>query len=159
SNDLVVVTGATGFLGAHVVVQLLAGGYRVRGTVRSPERESDLRQMVRSAGGDDTDLGVVVADLAEDRGWAKAVGQAGYVIHGATPVPASLIQNEAELIGPARDGTVRVLAAAREAGVKRVVLTSSAGAIASGGKRNDRVLDETDWTDPDAPGLRPYIKS
>ena len=99
------------------------------------------------------------ADLESDAGWAEAVAGCDYVLHVASPLPPHVPKNEDELIVPAREGALRVLRAARDAGVKRVVLTSSFAAIGYGQKPQQRPFDETDWTDPDGPDVQPYAKS
>src|SRR5690242_2456947 len=133
SDELVLVTGGSGFVGAHCIVRLLNGGYRVRTTVRSLEREDEVRAMIAEGGveSDDT-LSFVAADLLADDGWPEAVAGCAYVLHIASPFPPNAPDDEDELITPAREGALRVLRAARDAGVKRVVLTSSFAAIAYG---------------------------
>jgi nucleoside-diphosphate-sugar epimerase len=126
SNELVLVTGGSGFIGSHCILRLLAAGYRVRTTVRSLKREGDVRAMLEQGGANPGDrLSFVAADLEKDAGWAEAVAGCTYVLHVASPLPPNLPKHEDELIVPAREGTLRVLRASRDAGVKRVVLTSS----------------------------------
>ena len=132
-QETVLVTGGSGFIGAHCIIQLLAAGYRVRTTVRSLKREADVRAMLKTGGAEPGDsLTFFAADLNSDRGWAEAVAGCDYVLHVASPFPAAQPKDENELIVPAREGSLRVLRAARDAGVKRVVLTSSFAAIAYG---------------------------
>jgi nucleoside-diphosphate-sugar epimerase len=160
SDETVLVTGGTGFLGAHCILQLLQAGYRVRTTVRNLGRSDDVRTMLRNGGADGTaPVEFAQADLTADDGWDAAVAGCSYVLHVASPFPAQPPRDENELIVPARDGTLRVLRAARAAGVRRVVLTSSFAAIGYGHTRVDHVLTEADWTDPDAPGVQPYQRS
>src|SRR3954466_7028194 len=154
SDQLVLVTGGSGFIGAHCIKRLHDDGYRVRTTVRSLAREPE----VRGARGDGP-LGVGVADLTDDAGWADAVAGCDYVLHVASPFPLAQPKHEDELIVPARDGALRVRRAAREAGVRRVVLTSSFAAIGYGHGHPDTVYDETSWTDVDGPGVSAYAKS
>lgn len=116
--------------------------------------------MVRKGGVEsDRKLSFSQADLTQDHGWADAVARCDYVLHVASPFPQQSPENEDELIVPARDGTLRVLRAARDAGVKRVVLTSSFAAIGYGHASYDKVFDENDWTGPNGPDVQPYIKS
>jgi dihydroflavonol-4-reductase len=160
AGELVLVTGGTGFIGAHCIVQLLQKGYKVRTTVRSLSREPEVRAMVREGGVEAGDnLSFAAADLTKDEGWAEAVAGCAYVLHVASPFPPALPQHEDELIIPARDGALRVLNAARDAGVKRVVLTSSFAAIGYGQKPKNRPFNEEDWTDPDGDDVRAYVKS
>ena len=155
----VLVTGGSGFLGAHCIVQLLAAGYRVRTTVRSLTREGDVRAMLKTAGSDAGDaLSFAAADLTTDEGWPEAVAGCDHVLHVASPFPAGVPKHEDELIVPARDGALRVLRAAREAGVKRVVLTSSFAAIGYGHPDRSRPFTEESWTDVSQP-MSAYAKS
>jgi dihydroflavonol-4-reductase len=77
----------------------------------------------------------------------------------ASPFPATIPQHEDELIIPARDGALRVLKASRDAGVKRVVLTSSFAAIGYGRPPQQKPFDETNWTNPNGDDVRAYTKS
>jgi nucleoside-diphosphate-sugar epimerase len=160
----VLVTGGSGFVGAHCLIQLLAAGHEARATVRNLARESDVRAMLRQSGvGDVGDVGdrltLFAADLTADAGWAEAVADCDYVLHVASPYPSSAPKDENDLIAPARDGTLRVLRAARRAGVRRVVLTSSFAAIGYGSHGRTAVFTEEDWTDLNDPGVQPYQKS
>ena len=131
--ERVLVTGASGFIARQVIAELQAHGYVVRGTARRPvEGLAD----------------VVTADLAADAGWAEAVAGCDYVLHVASPFPNGVPKSDDELVRPAVDGTLRVLRAAKDAGVKRVVLTSSIAAIVSG-HGDERVRAEADWSDVD----------
>ncbi len=182
SDELVLVTGGSGFIGAHCILYLLAAGYRVRTTVRTLAREADVRAMLRVGGADlesadlesaDLESGnlsapnggerlsFVTADLNTDAGWAEAVADCTFVLHVASPFPLSAPKDEGELILPAREGTLRVLRAARDSGVQRVVLTSSSAAVTYGHKPQTAPFDETSWTEPDAGRARvtPYAKS
>ena len=155
----VLVTGGSGFIASHAILQLLAAGYRARTTVRSLNREVGVRAMLTAGGAEAADrVSFIAADLESDAGWREAVAGCEYVLHVASPFPASAPKNEDELIVPARDGTLRVLRASRDAGVKRVVLTSSFAAIGYGHAPRTAPFDETVWTDPGA-GVAPYVKS
>jgi len=156
----ILVTGGSGFIGVHAILQLLAAGHQVRTTVRSLARESDVRAMLTQGGADPGDrLSLVAANLEADAGWREAVTGCEYVLHVASPFPAGAPEHEDELIVPARAGALRVLRASREAGVRRVVLTSSFAAIGYGHEPRATPFDETDWTDPDTPGTSAYVKS
>ena len=153
------VTGGSGFIGCHCILQLLAAGYQVRTTVRNLKRETDVRAMLKEGGAEPGDrLSFFVADLENDAGWSAAVAGCEYVLHVASPLPARLPKHEDELILPAREGTLRVLRAARDAGVKRVVLTSSFGAIGYGHEQQKAPFDETNWTTLNS-DVAPYMKS
>src|SRR5665213_3483659 len=156
----ILVTGGSGFIGVHAILQLLAAGHQVRTTVRSLARESDVRAMLTQGGADPGDrLSLVAANLEADAGWREAVTGCEYVLHVASPFPAGAPENEDKLIVPARDGALRVLRASRNAGVSRVVLTSSFAAIGYGHKPRTTPFNETDWTDPNGARVSAYVKS
>jgi nucleoside-diphosphate-sugar epimerase len=156
----VLVTGGSGFIGAHCILQLLAGGHQVKTTVRNLKREGDVRAMLKAGGADAGDrLSFFAADLESDAGWKEAVAGCDYVLHVASPIPPGVPKHEDELIVPARDGALRVLKASRDAGVKRVVLTSSMAAIAYGHKSQNEPYSEKDWTDLNGRHVAAYPKS
>ena len=156
----VLVTGGSGFIGSQAILQLLAAGHLVRTTVRSLKREGDVRAMLKQGGAvSDDRLSFVVADLENDAGWPQAVAGCEYVLHIASPFPSTLPKHEDELIVPAREGALRVLRAARDAGVKRVVLTSSFAAIGYGQEVQTAPFNESNWTNPAGEDVQPYAKS
>jgi len=159
-NDVsVLVTGGTGFIAQHCILALLREGYRVRTTVRSPEREAEVRSNLKTGGAEPGDrLSFVTADLNDDRGWAEAVAGCTYVLHGASPTPSGNHASEDDWIKPAVEGNLRVLRAARDAGVRRVVLTSAFGAICAGQPPLNRPFNEADWSNLKAK-IWPYQKS
>jgi nucleoside-diphosphate-sugar epimerase len=160
SGELVLVTGGSGFIGAHCILQLLNAGYRVRTTVRLLDREAEVRAMLKTGGAKPREtLCFAAADLMSDTGWPEALAGCDYVLHVASPLPLKVPRDENELIVPAREGTLRVLRAARGAGVKRMVLTSSFAAIGYGHEPRDRPFTEEDWTDLNGGGTGPYVKS
>jgi dihydroflavonol-4-reductase len=160
SGELVLVTGGSGFIGAHCILQLLSAGYRVRATVRNLQRESDVRAMLKVGGADPgTTLSFAAADLLSDAGWPAAVSGCDFVLHVASPLPLQVPKHEDDLIVPAREGTLRVLRAARDAKVKRVVLTSSFAAIGYGQKNPNQTFTEASWTDPNGNDVSAYPKS
>ncbi|MFT2816209.1 SDR family oxidoreductase [Leifsonia sp. A12D58] len=160
SDELVLVTGGTGFVAAHCIAQLLERGYRVRTSIRSLTRETDVRMMLKVAGVNPGDrLSFVTADLLSDAGWPEAVEHCDFVLHVASPFPARAPKDENELIVPARDGALRVLRAARDAGVRRVVLTSSFAAVGYGRPPTAVPFIEEVWTNIDGQGVGPYPKS
>lgn len=140
----VLVTGGSGYVGSHTVESALRAGHDVRTSVR------DLAK----AGGLPAGVEAVAADLMDDAGWAEAVAGCDAVLHVASPIPPAQPEDPDELVVPAREGTLRVLRAARAAGVRRVVLTSSFAAIGYG-RSVDRPWNEDDWTEP-SPDLAPY---
>jgi nucleoside-diphosphate-sugar epimerase len=152
----VLVTGGSGYLGTQLIAALLRDGRQVRATVRSLESEGEVRTAVRRGAADDSGLEVVAAELTADKGWAAAAAGCEEVHHTASP----MIQPEDpdKVIVPARDGTLRVLRAARDAGARRVVLTSSFAAVGYSPKPGAEYT-EADWTDPDMPGLPSYPRS
>ena len=157
--NTVLVTGGSGFIASYTILQLLAAGHKVRTTVRSLKREVDVRTMLKAGGVQPGDrLSFIAADLEDDSGWSEAVAGCDYVLHVASPFPASKPQHEDELIVPAREGTLRVLRASRDAGVTRVVVTSSFAAIGYGQKQQESPFNEMNWTDP-ASNVPPYVKS
>jgi nucleoside-diphosphate-sugar epimerase len=161
SDSAVLVTGGTGFLGGWCVALALERGHDVRTTVRNPEREAAVRQAVARAGVDPGDrLVVLSADLTSDDGWAEAVAGCQYVLHVASPFPHEQPKDPDELIVPARDGALRVLRAALDAGVERVVMTSSVAAIRGSRQSSASApFTEADWTDGDDTERTPYVRS
>ena len=156
----VLVTGGSGFIGVHTILQLLAAGHDVRTTVRHPDRNRDVLAMLRQGGVPSTEaLSFFTADLTQDAGWRDAVDGCDYVLHVASPLVTYVPDDENELIIPAREGTLRVLRAARAAAVRRVVITSSMGAIAYGHPPQSAPFDETNWTNLDGLDVQPYVKS
>jgi dihydroflavonol-4-reductase len=160
-GDLVLVTGGSGFLGAHCLLQLLNNGYRVRATVRSLSRGEELRALIEAHSHTDHAgaLSFVQANLLHDAGWREAMEGCKFVLHVASPFPSAVPKDEDELIKPARDGTLRVLRAARDAGVRRVVLTSSFVAIGYGVPVPPTPFDEEHWTNLDGDHITAYAKS
>jgi nucleoside-diphosphate-sugar epimerase len=156
----VLVTGGSGFIASHTILQLLAAGHEVRTTVRHLKRTLDVRTLLQRSGGSSLDrLSFCVADLESDTGWADAAEGCDYVLHVASPVPFGVPKNENDIIVPAREGTLRVLHAASDAKVKRVVLTSSFAAIGYGHAARDTPFTEEDWTNLDASTNTAYVKS
>jgi dihydroflavonol-4-reductase len=159
TKDIVLVTGGTGFLGAHCIIALLRKGYQVRTTIRDLARTSELRNAIAEAVGETGNLDIVEADLSHDRGWLEAVSGSRYVLHTASPFPAAQPRNADDLIAPARDGTLRILRACLDAKVERVVVTSSSTAMSyPDGEPPDPVTEQY-WTNPQHPSATPYIKS
>jgi nucleoside-diphosphate-sugar epimerase len=152
----VLVTGGSGYLGTQLVAALLRDGRPVRATIRSLDGEGEVRAAVRRVDADDSALEVVPAELTADEGWAAAVAGSEEIHHVASPMIQS--DDADAVIVPARDGTLRVLRAARDAGARRVVLTSSFAAVGYTPKPSAEYT-EADFTDPDTPGLPAYPRS
>gem|GEM_PF-20853 len=162
ANDLVLITGASGYIAGHCIIQLLDRGYRVRGTLRSLRRADEVAAWIarargRSAG---SSLEFVQAELTDATGWAPAMKDVRYVLHVASPLPTTIPKNPEELIAPAREGALNVIRAAAAAKVERVVQTSSTAAVAYGrDDPNSHVFSEDDWSNPDHPDNSPYTRS
>lgn len=162
-QQVMLVTGGTGFVALHCIAQALAAGYQVRTTVRSAGKKDTILKGLANAKPpvDATKLEFVTADLLKDDGWNEAVEGVQLVLHVASPFPAKQPRDENDLIRPAVDGTLRVLKAAKAAGtVTRVVVTSSVAAVAYGvAFENGRTFTEEDWSDPQGRSITPYAKS
>ncbi len=159
-QETVLVTGGSGYIAGWIIVQLLEQGYRVRTTVRSRSREAAVRNAVATQIDPEDRLSFFAANLLEDHGWSDAVSGCNYVIHVASPMGQG--EPKADLLGPAREGTIRVLKAAREAGVPRVVLTSSTVAAKGSLKHGEAAsvaTNESTWTDLEEKGVSEYARS
>jgi nucleoside-diphosphate-sugar epimerase len=161
SGGTVLVTGGTGFLGGWCIASLLERGYDVRTTIRDLSREPAVRDAVAAAGVQaDSRLTVTAADLGSDAGWPEAVNGCRYVLHVASPFPPVQPKDPNELIVPARDGALRVLRAALEAGVERVAMTSSIAAVRPSRQSSEAApYTEADWTDGEDGSRTPYVRS
>jgi dihydroflavonol-4-reductase len=155
-SELVLVTGGSGYIAGWCAAELLRRGYQVRTTVRGPDREQAVTDAVTAVADPAGRLSFAVADLTADDGWDAAVKGADYVLHVASPLGGATPD---AMVAAARDGTLRVLRAATEAGVKRVVMTSAANTASPSSYATEGVTDETLWTDPDDPALIPYRRS
>ena len=159
-TERVLVTGGSGYVAGWIIVRLLQQGYRVRTTIRSLSRVDAVRSAVAGQVELQDRLSFSVADLLQDDGWDDAVRDCAYVIHVASPMGQG--EPKADLVSPAREGTLRVLRAARKAGVRRVVLTSSTVAAKrpqKPGEASSVATDESVWTDPEEKGLKEYDRS
>jgi dihydroflavonol-4-reductase len=160
--QVVLVTGASGYIAKHIVHRLLAEGHAVRASVRNARRSAEVFEAATQDLADPSAaerFSVVELDLEADAGWKEALAGADALIHTASPFPLVQPKNPDDLIRPAVDGTMRALRAARSAGVRRVVMTSSVVAVTrttlpAGRNR----YDERDWSDLGGP-ISPYGKS
>lgn len=159
-NKSVVVTGASGFLASHIILQLLSRGFDVRGSVRNAKKGDHIREVLERHGADTSRLSFVELDLMADAGWTDAMSGAGYLIHTASPFVTHIPKDENDVVRPALEGTRRALRAALASGIERIVLTSSEVAVTRPRDTSQsRVLTEADWSDVDAPSMTPYFKS
>ncbi|WP_102958499.1 NAD-dependent epimerase/dehydratase family protein [Mangrovicella endophytica] len=160
SRDTVLLTGIGGFIARHVALALLHAGYIVRGTVRSRGAADRVRAVLAAAGGDITRLDFAVADLTQDDGWDAAARGCRYVVHTASPFPSRPPRDKFALVPVAREGTLRVIEAAKRHGAERVVLTSSTAAIAYGHPpRIPALFDASDVSDVNGPAISSYAVS
>jgi nucleoside-diphosphate-sugar epimerase len=156
----VLVTGGTGFVGIHCILQLLEKGYRVKTTIRSLSKKDKVLGMLRNGGVSSFEnLEFIEADLTSDANWDVAASGCDYILHVASPISLQAPKDELQMIMPAVEGTLRVLNAARRAAVKRVVMTSNFGAVGYSHKDTSKVISEESWTDPNEKGLSAYNKS
>ncbi|MEO6277222.1 NAD-dependent epimerase/dehydratase family protein [Roseateles sp.] len=156
----ILVTGGSGYIAGVLIRQLLAAGWQVNTTVRDLRREPALRQSLGADQGDARErLRCFAADLMLDAGWAEAAAGSSHMAHLASPLPVGVPRDANELIVPARDGALRALKAARDAGVQRVVMTSSVAAISYGHGPGEHRFTERDWTRLETPGIPPYVQS
>lgn len=160
TSGTVLVTGGSGYIAGFLIRQLLAAGWTVHTTVRSLSREAELRPLL---GGTPETLRFFSADLTADTGWDEATTGCSHVAHVASPFPLTVPKDPDELVGPARDGALRALRAARKAGVTRFVLTSSFAAVGYGHAAHRYVagqeFNEADWTNLADPAVPPYMRS
>lgn len=159
--SLILVTGATGFTGKQTVLSLLAGGYTVRGTMRSLGRAEELYQLLEQHAPDVRGrVSFVETALESDTGWREALEGCDAVLHVASPMPARMPDDPNELIVPARDGILRILKEAASQGVRRVVMCSSISAICDGHPPGTTgPYTEEQWTNLDNPDVPPYPRS
>lgn len=159
----VLVTGASGYIAKHITLRLLRAGYHVRGSVRSADKAIALRDALAPhlpEGLADTHLTTVTLDLMADDGWSDAATGVDAILHTASPFPMVQPRDPQDLIAPAVDGVRRAIRAARDAGVARVILTSSVAAVAECDLPPGRSShDERDWSDTARPGITPYSVS
>lgn len=158
----VLLTGVTGFLGSHTTIQLLEKSYEVIGTLRDKNRATSIKNTIGKHTKGIDRLTFVEADLNDGQIWEEIIKDIDYIMHIASPIPRILPKNEANLIRPAKEGTVNILKAAAASGVKRVVLTSSTGSIVYGKPKGQRsgIYNDKDWTNVNnKKDSTPYFRS
>ena len=155
-TDIVLVTGGSGYIAGFTIRQLIEQGWTVRATIRNLDREAEVRDWLKV---DNDRLSFVAADLTSDAGWAEAMAGCSHVVHMASPLPMNAVKDENELIVPARDGALRAIRFARDAGVTRLVMTSSVAAIFYGRTAGKDKFTEADWTNVAAGDVSAYAKS
>ena len=148
SKGVVLVTGGSGYVASFCIGQLLNDGWTVRTTVRNLARAKEVRATLARLTTHDDRLTILAADLNADAGWQEAADGCEGVLHVASPLPLANPKDDDELVRPARDGALRVLRAARDAGVRRVVMTSSTAAVCYGYGSRHQPYTEADWSDP-----------
>lgn len=158
-SEKILVTGASGFIATHTIIELLNHGYDVRGTIRNLERGDALRSLLATHNERAVDIELIQADLLEPDGWSEAVKGCDGVFHMASPVVSVQPEDEDEVIAPAKLGTIMVLEAAREHHIKRIVLTSSVGAVSTGHHEQEYPFTAADWSDLEDKSASAYAKS
>ena len=159
AKGTVLVTGGSGFLGGRAIIDLLERGYEVRTTIRSATKGPRIEENISNELGRPAGIEFFEADLASDGGWTEAVAGCRYVLHIASPFPPGKPKDPQEVIKPAVEGATRVIGAALDAGVERIVMTSSVAAIRGGDRQEDRPFTEDDWTDVSAVAAYPQSKT
>jgi len=159
-SETVLVTGGSGFVAMHIILQLLQKGYHVKTTVRSLKSKDKIIDALKANGITNTEnLSFAETELTKDDNWATAMEGCYYVLSVASPVFFEIPNDENEAIRPAVEGIKRILKFAKNADVKRVVMTSNFGAVGFSQTDNNRETTEADWTDPNLKGLSVYEKS
>jgi len=158
-TQTVLVTGGSGFIATHCLLQLHQAGYGLRATLRDKGRGSAIDSVLAHAHGSPVPVEWFEADLESDAGWHEATSGSAFVLHVASPIPRSVPKHDEELIRPARDGALRVLRAAADAGVQRVVMTSSTAAVFYGYGSTGRPFTEKDWSNPASSDNSAYTRS
>ena len=154
----ILVTGANGYIAKHIILDLYKKNYSVIGTVRNLEYANTIKNDIETHLGRPIDIEFVKADLNSDNGWEDAVINCEAILHTASPFPSKRPKNENDLIIPAKEGTIRVLKAALNHSIKRVIITSSNAAVYDG-NRHITEFDENIWTNINAKGVSAYTKS
>lgn len=154
----ILVTGANGYIAKHIIADLYKNKYSVVGTLRNIKNSKDVQTDIENYLNDKIDITFKQASLDSDTGWDDAVRGCDAIIHTASPFPIEYVKNEMDLILPAKEGTLRVLRAAKNNSVNRIILTSSNAAVYAGNKHIN-IFDETIWSNINVKGVRAYTKS
>jgi len=155
-NQKILVTGASGFIGAHTIIELLNAGYEVKGSIRDLKGAAKLRAVIEKHTKQIEQLELIAATLTDSSCWEAAVSGCDGIIHVASPVPIEQPKDPNEIIVPARGGVLNVLAAAKSAGIKRVVLTSSVAAVSANPEAGKVTQTAKHWSEPDYPSINAY---
>jgi len=155
-TEKILVTGASGFIAGHCILDLLKHGYDVKGTLRHLEHAKHMRDVLGQYTNKAATIEFAQANLTEGTGWDAAVRACDGIFHVASPVPVEQPRAVDEVVKPSKEGTINVLSAARDAGIKRVVITSSVAAVSAGDARSDHVYTDKDWTNLESPNVLPY---
>ena len=159
-KEPVLVTGGTGFVGMQIILQLLQKGYQVKTTIRSLKSKDKLIETLKANGISTFDnLSFALIELTQDDNWEEAMKGCKYVLSVASPVFFDTPKDEKQATRPAVEGILRVLKFAKNAGVKRVVMTSNFGAVGFSHTNKNIETTESDWTNPNEKGLSVYEKS
>ena len=157
-NKKVLLTGISGYIGNHCAVELLKNGYSVRGSVRSLSKSEKVIAVIKKEVDPKDNLEFCELDLLSDDGWDDAMKGCEFVLHVASPFIILEPKDENEYIRPAVDGTIRALKAAKKAGIKRVVLTSSMVSMLEDANKSIDINFES-WTNVNAKNVSAYAKS
>lgn len=159
-QEIVLVTGGTGFVAMHIIIQLLQKGYKVRTTMRSLKNKEKIITTLKSNGITSLkNLSFAETELTEDNNWEEAIRGCKYILSVASPIFFETPKNENEAVRPAVEGILRILKFAKQEGVKRVVMTSNFGAVGFSQTDKTRQTTEADWTNTNMKGLSVYEKS
>ena len=154
----VLVTGVSGYIGQHCAVELLKNGYAVKGSVRSLSKKDEVTKGIKKVIDPNGNLEYCELNLLNDEGWEEAMEDCDYVLHVASPFINIEPKDENLYIRPAVDGTMRALKAAKKAGVKRVVITSSMVSMLENADKSINI-DSNSWTNVNAKNVSAYAKS
>ena len=152
--DKVFVSGGTGYIAQHCIVELIKNGFSVKTSIRTKSRKQEVIDSISKIVDCNNKLEICYLDLLEDEGWDDAIYGCKYVIHAASPVSLLSSNNIDDLVRPAVDGLRRCLFSSIKNNVKKFIMTSSFSAIGAGSKKNE--ISDQDWTNLDNPNISPY---